>query len=136
MPQYDNRIERPPIETTRRSEQVTRSPKSKRTVPRMMAENTWSGKLTAKPTIPTQMNKMSSNIAAGSQNISSSFLGSFAGTSVAILALVAAIALAWISIGYKRTAYTKKLRGYGRLYDTEQPEREVEGKKLKIILIG
>lgn len=55
---------------------------------------------------------------------------------MAILAVGVFLALARILTGCKRTAYTKKHRGHGRLYDIEQPEQEVEGKKLKVILNG
>lgn len=113
-----------------------KSSTSKRTVPRPMETNTLSGQLTSNPAVPTQTTKGSSNIAVGFQNMSSFFLGSFAGTSVAFLAFGTAAALAWFLCSRIRAAYTKtwnkKPGGYERLNDTEQQELVVGGKKLKI----
>lgn len=102
-------------------------PTSKRSVPRpipppSVEANTGSG-LTEHRPIPEQMNKISSNITAASQNITfNCVLGGFLGT-----------ALAWLLFTLIRTTYdkwNKNPQGYHRLVSTEQSERrEVEGKK-------
>lgn len=109
---------------------------SKRTVPRPVARpsieaKSWSGQFTAPLPVPEPMNKISSNITTGPQNINiSCVLGGFLGTSLAWLLL--GIALVWLFYGIICTTHSKpwnkRHNGYYRLNDTEQPEQEDEGK--------
>ncbi|KAJ7383300.1 hypothetical protein OS493_029265 [Desmophyllum pertusum] len=87
-------------------------PTSKRSVPRpipppSVEANTGSG-LTAHRPIPEQMNKISSNITAASQNITfNCVLGGFLGTVLAWLALLLGAVLTWLLFTLIRTTYDK-----------------------------
>lgn len=110
----------------------------KRTVPRPIASSSSEAKssLSSPLLVPKQVNKRSSNITAGPQNINiNCILGGFLGTSLAWLLL--GTALLWLLFRVIHTTYpktwNKMRRGYYGTNGTEQPvQREVDGKKYVI----